>query len=150
MASYSEPEYGHRGPSRLGWRGLLVAGALASLAGPTADAKVFYSRQEALDLAFPEADRVEKRTFILTPEQTGRIEERSRSPLETKLVTVYTGWKDGRVVGYAHIDVHTVRTKPEAFLVVLDAEGIVRSVRVLAFYEPQEYRPTGRWYQQFA
>jgi Na+-translocating ferredoxin:NAD+ oxidoreductase RnfG subunit len=123
--------------------------ALASFVGTAADAKVFYSREEAIELAFPGADRVEKRTFILTPEQTGRIEKRSRSPLETKLVTLYTGFKDGAIQGYAHIDVHTVRTKPEGFMVVLDAAGGVRSLRVLAFHEPQEYLPAERWYSQF-
>jgi hypothetical protein len=120
-----------------------------SVVGAPAAAKVFYSRQEAIALAFPEADRVEKRTFILTPEQVERIEQHSRSPLESKLVTLYTGWKDGRVDGYAHIDVHTVRTKPEGFMVVLDAQGRVRSLRVLAFYEPLDYLPAERWYAQF-
>ena len=149
MASCSESVCDRGRPSRLGWRGLLVAGALATLPGAAADSKVFYSRQEALELAFPDADRVEKRTFILTSEQARRIEERARSPLESKLVTLYTGWKDGHVQGYAHIDVHTVRTKPEGFMVVLDAAGEVRSLRVLAFYEPLDYLPAERWYGQF-
>ena len=119
------------------------------LQSSSADAKVFYSRQEALDLAFPEADRVEKRTFILTSEQVEQIEKRSRSSLDTKLATLYTGYKDGELMGYAHIDVHTVRTKPEGFMVVLDPEGRVRSLRVLAFHEPLDYLPTERWYSQF-
>jgi Na+-translocating ferredoxin:NAD+ oxidoreductase RnfG subunit len=42
-----------------------------------------------------------------------------------------------------------VRTHPEAFLVVLSPEGSVRSLRVLAFHEPLEYLPPGRWYEQF-
>ena len=29
-------------------------------------------------------------------------------------------------------------------------EGQVKSLRVLAFYEPSEYMPTPRWYEQFA
>jgi hypothetical protein len=44
---------------------------------------------------------------------------------------------------------HTVRTLPEAFLVVLTPEGEVRSLRLLAFHEPTEYQPTERWYGQF-
>ncbi len=151
MASYSDSrsECGrvrHRG--RAGCV-LLAAIAVVSLAATAADAKVFYSREEAIALAFPDADRVEKRTFILTPEQAERIEKRSRSPLETKLVTLYTGFKDGAIQGYAHIDVHTVRTKPEGLMVVLDAAGGVRSLRVLAFHEPLEYLPAERWYFQF-
>ena len=39
----------------------------------------------------------------------------------------------GRVLGYAVIDVHNVRTLPEAFMVVLSPEGEVRSLRLLAF-----------------
>jgi Na+-translocating ferredoxin:NAD+ oxidoreductase RnfG subunit len=128
-----------------------VAAALALLVlqSSSADAKVFYSRQQALDLAFPEADRIEKRTFILTSEQVEQIEKRARSSLDTKLVTLYTGFKNGGVMGYAHIDVHTVRTKSEGLMVVLDSQGRVRSLRVLAFHEPLEYLPTERWYRQF-
>jgi Na+-translocating ferredoxin:NAD+ oxidoreductase RnfG subunit len=42
-----------------------------------------------------------------------------------------------------------VRTQPEALLVVLGPEGGLRSVRVLAFHEPLDYLPSGRWYEQF-
>ena len=62
---------------------------------------------------------------------------------------VYTGMKGDEVLGYAFIDTHTVRTMPEAFMVVLSPNGIVRSLRVLAFYEPREYQPNNRWYAQF-
>ncbi|MBW2393222.1 MAG: hypothetical protein JRG95_03050, partial [Deltaproteobacteria bacterium] len=73
----------------------------------------------------------------------------AHSALESRLVTLYTAWKGERVEGYAFIDIHTVRTQPEAFLVVLSPEGQVRSVRMLAFYEPPEYRPPNRWLKQF-
>ncbi len=59
------------------------------------------------------------------------------------------GIRDGDVIGYALIDVHNVRTLPEAFMVVLSPAGDVRSLRVLAFHEPLEYKPTNRWYRQF-
>jgi Na+-translocating ferredoxin:NAD+ oxidoreductase RnfG subunit len=117
--------------------------------GPVADAKVFYSQEEALKLAFPDADRVEKETHILSAAQSGRIEKLARSSIGSRLITIYTGWKDGVRIGYAHIDVHTVRTQPEGFMVVLDPQGEVRSLRVLAFYEPLEYMPAERWYGQF-
>ena len=65
------------------------------------------------------------------------------------MIVLYTAWRDGELLGFAHIDVHNVRTKPEAFLVVLTPEGVVRSVRILAFHEPLDYLPTDRWYTQF-
>lgn len=111
--------------------------------------KVFYSRSEALELAFPEADRVESQVFVLTEEDAARIAELARSEMDSKLVKVYTGYRGGEVLGHALIDVHKVRTLPEAFMVVLNPDGSVRSLRVLAFHEPLDYLPTDRWYRQF-
>jgi Na+-translocating ferredoxin:NAD+ oxidoreductase RnfG subunit len=127
---------------------IAVAVVLASLARP-AEAVVFYSRTEALELAFPGADRVEDETHILADEQVERVQALARSPLESRLVKVYTGYREGELMGYAFIDVHNVRTLPEAFLVVLDPSGDVRALRVLAFHEPLEYKPADRWYEQF-
>ena len=60
------------------------------------------------------------------------IEKLARAPLESKIVTLYSGWKGETLLGWAYIDVHTVRTLPEAFLVVLDPQGAVRSLRYRA------------------
>ena len=78
------------------------------------------------------------------------IEELARAPLESRLVALHTAKRDGQTLGYALIDVHTVRTLPEALMVVLSPEGKVQSVRVLAFHEPTDYQPPDRWYAQFA
>jgi Na+-translocating ferredoxin:NAD+ oxidoreductase RnfG subunit len=112
-------------------------------------ATVYHSRSEALDLAFPDADRVDTRTFVLTDEQVERIETASRGKLDSRLIKLYTAIKGDEVVGYAFIDTHNVRTMPEAFMVVLTPAGDVRSLRILAFYEPLEYLPSKRWYDQF-
>lgn len=138
------------GDARFGRLGcaVLVAIFATGFASP-AFSKVFHSQQEALALAFPGADRIETDTNVLSKDQVSWVEEASRSKLDTRIAKFYVAWKDGAVQGYAFIDVHTVRTLPEAFLVVLDAEGSVRSLRVLAFHEPLDYMPTKRWYEQF-
>jgi hypothetical protein len=128
--------------------GLLAALVLSTLPA-VSGAKVYHSRSEALALAFPDAESVETKTHVLTEEQHAEIQRLSGAELDSKLVKLYWGVKHGEVQGYAFIDVHTVRTLPEAFLVVLDRSGEVRSLRVLAFYEPLEYQPADRWYGQF-
>ncbi len=130
------------------WWGCGLLGSLIG-AAETAEAKVFYSRSEALELAFPDADRIEDHTFVLSETQVARIEVLARSTLPSKLVKLYTGWKGDRVTGYAFIDLHTVRTQSAAFLVVLSPEGVLRTLRVLAFHEPVDYLPNARWYAQF-
>ncbi|MBW2383405.1 MAG: FMN-binding protein [Deltaproteobacteria bacterium] len=127
----------------------LVLLILALFVGGEASAKVFYTQQEAMALAFPDADRIESRTHILSESEVSIIQSISRSQVSTRLVTIHKGWRGDDLLGYAHIDVHTVRTKPEGFMVVLRPDGVVRAVRVLAFHEPLEYMPARRWYARF-
>lgn len=132
--------------------GLLIAVgvplALVAAARP-ARATVFLAKDEALALAFPGADRVEERTFILTDAQKEDVERRARAKLETQLWTIHVGWKGTEVQGYAIIDTHNVRTLPETFMAVMEPNGSLRRVDVLAFHEPPEYMPTDRWIGQF-
>jgi hypothetical protein len=121
---------------------------LALFAQP-AGAEVFLSKQEALAQAFPQAERVESESLVLGDAEAKAIEQISGGPLESRLVTVYRGVRGGETQGYAFIEMHTVRTLPEAFLVVLSPAGEVRSVRMLAFYEPNEFLPSERWLAQF-
>ncbi|UCE86082.1 MAG: FMN-binding protein, partial [Deltaproteobacteria bacterium] len=99
--------------------------------------------------AFPSADRVESRTVVLDETQVRRIESLAGAALQTKLVTIHTGFAGDEPLGYAFIDVHVVRTLYEALLVVVTPQGAVGSLRILAFHEPEEYMPSERWMAQF-
>ncbi len=68
--------------------------------------------------------------------------------MESSLYTFYVGKKGGKILGYAAIENHTVRTKPETLLVLLSPQGLVKVIHTLAFHEPPEYQPPQRWYQQ--
>jgi hypothetical protein len=128
----------------------VLAAALLGLAtAAPAGGEVFYSQKEALELAFPDADRVEKRSELLDESHAREIEQLAQAELPSRLVTLYTGYRGEALLGHAVIEIHTVRTQPEAFLVVISPEGRVRSIRVLAFYEPREYLPPERWFRQF-
>lgn len=128
---------------------LAVAASTLTAAPERTAATVFHSRDEALRIAFPDADRVEPRDFFVTAEQRQEIERRAQAPLATDLVTIYVGHKNDAVTGYAILDTHTVRTLPETFLVVLTPDGAVAATHVLAFYEPLEYSPSDHWLEQF-
>lgn len=118
------------------------------LAAP-AVAKVFYALDEALRAAFPEAQAIEKDMLFLTDEQARQIEGLAKAKLDSKMIAVHVGKKGPKVLGYAMIDIHVVRTQPEAVLVVLTPEGVVDSTLILAFNEPLDYLPSARWLKQF-
>ena len=122
-----------------------VAATAVLAAAPPSQATVFYAREELFELAFPDADEVKPRDFFITAEQRAAIQQRASSHLESDLVTVYVGLKDGKPIGYAMVDTHIVRTLPETYLIVLALDGSVTATHVIAFYEPLEYLPTERW-----
>jgi hypothetical protein len=136
------------GSSRRALGCLLGATIIAALA-PRAEAKVFHAKSEALQLAFPDAERVETEIFYPTDEQVKQVEELARTPLDSKLITFHVGKKGEQTLGYAFIETHIVRTLPETFLIVVSPAGVVDKLFVLAFYEPQEYLPSERWLAQF-
>lgn len=117
--------------------------------GGAAEAKVFASQKQALAEAFPDATRIERDTRVLGERAVEQITEITREAQPARVVVLHTAYRDDELLGYAHIDVHNVRTKPEAFMIVLTPDGTVRSVRILAFHEPLDYLPTDSWYAQF-
>ena len=112
-------------------------------------AEVYYAQDEAIKLAFPSADSVSKKTYILTPEQHSRAQQIARTKIESRLITFYRGERNGTVSGYAAIDTRVVRTLPETFLLVLTPEGKIVRTTILAFHEPAEYEPGKPWLKQF-
>jgi hypothetical protein len=131
------------------WLFLLAGLGVALLSSALSEAKVFYAKDEALKVAFPNADQVEMKTFILRDAEIQRAEKLSRARMESKLFTFYIGRKSDKILGYAAIDTHTVRTLPETFMVVLSPEGRLKSALILAFHEPPEYQASERWLHQF-
>ena len=127
-----------------------AAGAASFLLLATAArAGVGVVEEDAVRRAFPEADRVEARDVILTDELVARIGKLARARVRERLVTFYTARRAGAVVGYAVLHTHVVRTKPETLAIAFEPDGRIRSITVLAFLEPPEYEPSGRWLEQF-
>lgn len=127
----------------------LLAAAAGLLAAAALDAKVFLTQGEALALAFPGA-KVEHRTAYLTEAQQKAAQKLSGDEeLPSALASYDVGTKDGREVGTAYFDTHTVRTMPETIMVVVDPAGAIARIEVLSFSEPEEYMPRTHWYEQF-
>lgn len=106
------------------------------------------TREEALASVYPEAD-VRAEQVFLTSAQQEQVMTLAGADAPSALVARYIATQDGKVVGRAYIDTHTVRTKRESLLISLDANGRVKRVDVTAFLEPSEYRAAGAWLRQY-
>ena len=120
---------------------LLLLFASASFAGPI-------SREEALKSAFPGA-QIQSDVIFLTEAEKNEAKKNAGTEYTTALVARYTARQQGKEIGRAYLDTHTVRTKKESLLVILSPDGSLKRVEVVAFLEPPEYIPGERWYRQF-
>jgi len=111
-------------------------------------ATIFYSKNEALELAFGKDAQVEMQSLFPDDQQLAKIQELAKGKLESGMYTFYVGKKQDQLLGYAAIETITVRTKPETLMIVLTPEGDVRSITTLAFHEPPEYQPPERWFEK--
>jgi hypothetical protein len=122
---------------------------LAVLALPlVAAGTVFYSKDEALELAFGKDADIETVPVFLTDEQAAKIEKTAQVKLDGNLFSFFEGKRQGQILGYAAIESHTVRTQPETLLIVLSPSGELVRTEILAFHEPPEYQPPGRWFER--
>lgn len=106
------------------------------------------TREEALNAAFPGAQIAQSMIFLTDTE----VKEASRlagTAMESALVAKYSATIGGKTAGAGYLDTHVVRTKKESLLLIIDAQGKLLRVEVVAFLEPPDYQPQDRWYRQF-
>jgi hypothetical protein len=105
------------------------------------------NQKEAMALAFP-GGAPERREQFLTPEQAERVKALSGTEASNRFVVTYEVKKDGKLLGVALFDTHTVRTQVETAMVAVSPQGKVLRVEVVAFREPKEYQAPRAWVAQ--
>jgi Na+-translocating ferredoxin:NAD+ oxidoreductase RnfG subunit len=111
-------------------------------------ATIFYSKNEAMELAFGKGAQVDQLSLFPDENEIAKIEQDAKVKLDSGLFTFYVGKDQGKILGYAAIETSTVRTKPETLMIVLTPDGELHKVFTLAFHEPPEYQPPERWFEQ--
>ena len=127
---------------------LILTLSTAILYGSQSEGKVYLTKDDALKKAFPDAE-IERKTLFLTDGEVKRTESLSGAKVESKILTYYIAVENGGVIGYAFFESHIVRTKPEVYMVIINPDGSLNHIKILAFYEPEEYLPPKRWFEQF-
>ncbi len=127
-----------------------MLGMSCLLMASAAHGRTLMGQAEALRLAFPDSATIIRSTLYLTETQAGDVQRRARARLDARVIPYYTGVTNGRTDGYAFFDTHMVRTMPETVMIVVNPDGAVKAVELLAFHEPDEYAPPERWQDSFA
>jgi len=116
----------------------------AALAAPAA-ARVLLTRDEAIAQVYGANAKATTRTAYLTDEQVAAVKQAARAPFDARRVTYYEISRADTALGLAFVDQNVVRTQTETLLIALDPAGAIRAIEVLAWNEPDDYRPPARW-----
>lgn len=112
------------------------------------DAKVIKNPKDVMASYFQDATIV-KETVLLTAKKHKISQQLIKTKINSKIFRFFIAKEGSEVVGYGGIITSSVRTKNSTSLVVLNNRGEVKSVEVIAFYEPKEYIPSKRWLNLF-
>jgi hypothetical protein len=119
--------------------------ALVVMAAAPASARVLLTRDQAIAQIYGASARSATRTAYLTDEQVAAVRQAARAPFDAKRVTYYEISRGDTALGLAFVDQNVVRTQTETLFIALDATGAIRAIEVLAWNEPDDYRPPERW-----
>lgn len=107
--------------------------------GPSRDRSM--ALDEALAVAFPSADRIDRASLILSDEQAHASASLCRSPLPSRLVTIFTAMRRGAPVGRAMVDSENRDAFRQSLLVAIRLDGSLESVLLLSFQGPARLAP---------
>ncbi|SVB46884.1 uncharacterized protein METZ01_LOCUS199738 [marine metagenome] len=117
--------------------GVFVPSSFSEEEEKVLDVQGYLTKQQAFEIAFPGADKVDKEKKWLTEEQKKAIGDLCLQNIKTNRVTFYVGKRDGVPMGYAIIDHEIGKSFPITFMVVLNVDGSVRDVEILVYREPR-------------
>ena len=101
------------------------------------DLQVYLTKKQALEIAFPGAEKIDKERQWLTDEQKLAIEKIALMKIEENRFTYYVGKKADKPTGYMVIDHIIGKSFPITFMTVLNVDGTVRDVEIMIYREPR-------------
>ena len=102
----------------------------------------------ALKFHFSKYD-VSKEQIFLTTSKIKELEQVARSKFISKIYSVYEAKSNGRRMMSGILETHLLRSRTQTLFVIFDNKGRVVTTQVLAFYEPEEYIMSPKWFAQF-
>lgn len=109
---------------------------------------VLMTRSEALKTAFGTIT-AERRTAFLTQEQIAQINSLLKDKFDSRVVSYYIDKDAAGIPAYAFFDRFAASEHPITLMVVINPDGTVKTLRILAFYDSEDYLPSKEWLARF-
>ena len=123
---------------------------LAMLLQFSSSAKVLISIDEAIHNSFPKHKiEIEKKNILLNLQEMKIIQKDTKLKLHSRIVKTYFVKSEKKTIAYGVLTSRKIRSKNGVVLYLLDKNGKMLSIEIIAFNEPLEYLPNEAWKKQF-
>ncbi len=92
---------------------------------------------------------IEKRQFRLKPQDVQILQKEAKTEIDSDTVRFYKVKNNDTTEGYGVLIIKKVRTKSAAVLYIMDNTYRLKSIEIVAFFEPKEYKPNVSWQKSF-
>jgi len=111
--------------------------------------KVLIRPDDAMKKHFSEQAQISKKNILLVKKDILEAQKIAKRKIKDHLFRIFIAKNGNKIVGYGVLHTAKVRTKDETALFLIDTNGKLKAIEIIAFYEPPEYLPQKRWLKQF-
>lgn len=101
------------------------------------------------DASFGKGVTVLQKSMTLKSKEIKSIQKLAKAKIDSKKIRFYLVKKSNKVLGYGVLLTQIVRTKKASILYLIDKRERIKSVEIVSFKEPLEYKPNGTWMRVF-
>ncbi|HIQ47718.1 MAG TPA: FMN-binding protein [Sulfurovum sp.] len=99
--------------------------------------------------SFSKNTQVTKKQLKLNTKQVKLLQKKAQAKLDSNVIRLYTAKNGSKTEGYGVLLLQTIRTKKAAVLYIMDTKAKIKSIEIVAFKEPIEYKPKQNWQNSF-
>ena len=104
---------------------------------------------EAIVQTYGKNVTIAKKNLQLDKQTLQAVSKQAKTKLKTSKFHAYAISIGKKTVAHALLITQTVRTKSASVLYMIDINGKIRAVEIVAFKEPSEFIPSDTWLMQF-
>ena len=118
-------------------------------------ATTLFSKSGGVDIgkliapSFSKNAKVTKKQFVLKGKALSAIQNAAKAKVDSRTIRFYTVKSGNKVEGYAVLLLKTMRTKKAVVLYITDTKAKIKSIEIVAFQEPHEFKPKKSWQNTF-
>ena len=112
-------------------------------------AKEGISLENIFKSAFSSSVTVGQKVMTLNKSEIRIVQKKAKAKLDSNKIRFYVVKNGSRVEGYGVLIVQRVRTKMAAILYLVSKESKIKSIEIIQFQEPSEYKPNQAWKNVF-